>query len=205
MFTLENRVYIVTKFAAGGDLTKFCMKFGKLDDKTPNMDWLSEEQVRHIFKQIVLGVFDMHRQGLVHRDLKLLNIFLCDKSKTPRVKIGDLGDAILLRPREKIVSKLGTIGFMAPEVMLSKPCDFKSDVYSLGIILYFLVCAEPPFDAEQFDEQNCATLLKMEIPFLQPEWGYYDRSVKELVKSMLRSDPDQRYCIDKVLSHPWVA
>ena len=60
----------------------------------------------------------MHKSGLMHRDLKLLNIFLRDKSPKPRVKIGDLGLAALLSPGEKIVSKVGTQGFMAPEVTL---------------------------------------------------------------------------------------
>lgn len=74
----------------------------------------------------------------MHRDLKLMNIFLCDDSDLPRVKIGDLGLAVQLAPGEKINKKAGTIGFMAPEVLLEMPCDFKSDIYSLGIILYAL-------------------------------------------------------------------
>ena len=88
----------------------------------------------------------MHDLQLMHRDLKLKNIFLSDDSDLPRVKIGDLGLAVQLAPGEKINKKAGTIGFMAPEVVLEKPCDFKSDIYSLGIILYSLFSKHLPND-----------------------------------------------------------
>ena len=57
---------------------------------------MTEECARHIFVQIARGLHDMHSIGLMHRDLKLLNIFLCDSSETPRVKLGDLGLSALL-------------------------------------------------------------------------------------------------------------
>ena len=65
-----------------------------------------------------LGLRDMHSQRLIHRDIKLLNIFVCDSTDMPRVKIGDLGLAVLLKPGQKLVQKVGTEGFMAPEVSL---------------------------------------------------------------------------------------
>ena len=99
-FKLKGRSYFVTKYAAGGDLTNFCMKYQKLAEGARLEGWLTEQQVRHIFKQIATGVSEIHQQGLVHRDLKLLNIFLYDLNKMPRVKIGDLGSAVHLGPGE---------------------------------------------------------------------------------------------------------
>ena len=61
---------------------------------------MNEEQARHIFVQIAQGIRDMHKLNLVHRDLKLLNIFVCDATAKPRVKIGDLGLTALLQPGE---------------------------------------------------------------------------------------------------------
>lgn len=57
---------------------------------------MNEERARHIFVQLAQGLLDMHNVGLVHRDLKLLNIFMCDATEKPRVKIGDLGLAVRL-------------------------------------------------------------------------------------------------------------
>ena len=79
--------------------------------------FMPEERALHIFKQIAYGLRDMHAVGLVHRDLKLLNIFMCDTSDEPRVKIGDLGLAVYLPPGASLIKRAGTIAFMAPEVM----------------------------------------------------------------------------------------
>ena len=95
-----------------------------------------------MFTQIAFGVRDIHAQHLVHRDLKPSNIFLSDNSDKPRIKVGDLGFAFKLQPGHLIVKKLGTKGFMAPEVAQREPYDFKCDIYSLGVILYFLIAKD---------------------------------------------------------------
>lgn len=86
-FKQDNVVYLITKFAEGGDLLQCCV----------TRQSLSEECVRHIFTQISMGVHDLHQAGLVHRDLKFNNIFMCDRSEMPRVMIGDLGSAAFLK------------------------------------------------------------------------------------------------------------
>ena len=80
----------------------------------------------------------------MHRDLTLTHVFLSDETDMPRVKIGDLGSAAKLHPGEKFVDAEGSVDFMAPEVAMKLPNDFKSDIYSLGVILHFLLCADLP-------------------------------------------------------------
>ena len=84
----------------------------------------------------------------MHRDLKLGHVFLCDETDLLRVKIGDLSSAARLHPGEKFEDSVGSVGFMAPEVVKKMPNDFKADIYSLGVILYFLLCADFPFEIE---------------------------------------------------------
>jgi len=79
---------------------------------------MNEARAKHIFHQLALGLRDMHEQNLVHRDLKLLNIFMCDSTEMPRVKIGDLGLTVSLEPGDTIIKRAGTAAFMAPEVLL---------------------------------------------------------------------------------------
>ena len=138
-FALEKEIFLVTKLATGGDLMRYILKRKKNHSTEQDQSWFTEEQVRHLFIQIALGLKDLHSLHLVHRDVKPLNIFLCDGSDMPRVKIGDLGFAIRLQPGRKIVKKAGTEGFMAPEVARREPYDSKCDIYSLGVLLYFLI------------------------------------------------------------------
>ena len=106
----EEFTYLVTKFVRGGDLLNYL--------QAQQVDRLEEAHAFYIFSQIARGVHDIHHFNIVHRDLKHLNIFLSDTSSTPKVRIGDFGMAAHLNDDECIKKVAGTIGFMAPEVVL---------------------------------------------------------------------------------------
>ena len=147
----------------------------------------------------------MHELHLMHRDIKLLNIFLCDDSDMPRVKLGDLGLSLKIAPGEKVIKRVGTVGFMAPEVVLEEPSDLKSDIYSLGIILYILINTRLPYEADRYAESKLRKLMQMEVPFEGPRWQQANPQVVDLLKNMLKVDPEERYSIEQVCSHPWIA
>ena len=108
-FSMGGETYIVTKFARGGDLLGYLSALG--------VDRLPEDHARLIVSQIAQGLQEIHNNGVVHRDLKHLNIFLSDQSEAPKIKIGDFGLACKLGEDECIKKMAGTIGFMAPEVV----------------------------------------------------------------------------------------
>lgn len=89
----------------------------------------------------------MHSQSILHRDLKTLNIFL---TKDNKIKIGDLGVAKILDNIEKdfATSKVGTPYYLSPEVCEDRPYNSKSDIWSLGCILYELCTLKHPFEAK---------------------------------------------------------
>lgn len=139
-FTMDGKTYIVTKYARGGDLLGYLSALG--------VDRLPEANARQIVHQISQGLGEIHANGIVHRDLKHLNIFLSNDASSgeqPKVKIGDFGLACKLGEDECIKKMAGTIGFMAPEVVKDEPSDFKSDIWSLGVILYALIGSGVPF------------------------------------------------------------
>ena len=86
-----------------------------------------------------MGLMEIHKKGVVHRDIKHKNILLSSQSKTPKVKIADFGLACYLEDDECFVQDTGTVGYKAPEIIRNEPSDFKSDVWSLGCILYELL------------------------------------------------------------------
>ena len=97
----------------------------------------------------------MHKVGVVHRDVKHLNVFIKTlfegkdttslNRQQPTVKLGDLGMAAKLSKNQMIEKVAGTVAFMAPEVLLGEPSNFKVDVWSLGVILHHLACKKLPF------------------------------------------------------------
>ena len=101
----------------------------------------------------------------MHRDLSLVHIYLSDQTDMPRVKIGDLGSAAKLPPGEKFVDAVGSVGFMAPETAMKLPNDFKSDIYSLGIILYFLICADLPIQIDCLEEEGKSFVAGSDLSF----------------------------------------
>ena len=108
-FNLSGKTYIVTKLACGGDLVDYMVAH--------DINRFPEDHARQIFVQIAGGVKDIHDSGIVHRDLKQLNIFLSDQSETPKVKIGDFGFACKLLKDECIIKNCGTGGYIAPEII----------------------------------------------------------------------------------------
>ena len=81
----------------------------------------------------------------MHRDIRHKNIMLSSKSASPKVRIADFGLACYLEEGECFQQETGTLGYKPPEMLLRQPSDFRSDIWSLGVILYQLLCGTMPF------------------------------------------------------------
>ena len=145
-FEHEGETILITDLYKGGDLLQYLL--------TRDVSRLPELEAGLIVLQIARGIKDIHDGGVVHRDIKHLNIFLSDVSKTPNVRIGDFGLSTRMSPEEAKQKNLcsGTVGYMAPELILGATSDFKVDVWSLGVILYALICSNMPFEGGNKDE-----------------------------------------------------
>ncbi len=144
---------------------------------------MSESQVLALFSQICKGVKALHDHSLVHFDLKPANIFL----KGDVARVGDYGlSKLISETRVSLSFGRGTPYYMAPE-MLQRKGDFRSDIYSLGIILYECLCGEPPFKGENEWEvlkgHETGELIFPET--LDPQW-------KDLLSKMLAKEPQDR-------------
>ena len=138
----ENRFYIVTKYKEGGTLCDFRRLVYSSDIS------LSEREgaIKHIMIDIARGIYDLHRNGIIHRDIKPMNILIDSKTLKARATIADLGVAIKLsKNADSTKFAIGTDGFRAPEVALGRPYKHSCDVFSLGCVLYWLLTGTIPF------------------------------------------------------------
>ncbi len=146
VFEDKESIYIVMEYLSGGDLyARYCSKEYHF----------KEERVRTIFKQILDAVRYMQELGIIHRDLKLENILFENEIEDSNIKIADFGLSALQGPFQDATDVLGTLHYVAPEVLANKPYDYSVDLWSLGVILFVLVTGCYPFDA-----LNCQTEKK---------------------------------------------
>lgn len=114
------------------------------------MQYWSEDHVLNWFTQICLALKHVHDRKILHRDLKSQNIFL---TKNNMIKLGDFGIArVLSETKSKAKTVVGTPYYLSPEIIQSKPYSFKSDIWSLGVLLYEMCALQPPFNAQSLHQ-----------------------------------------------------
>jgi NIMA (never in mitosis gene a)-related kinase len=137
----------------------------------------------------------MHEKRIIHRDLKPANILTFSDGL---LKLSDLGlGRYMSNETFRAFSQVGTPLYMSPEVILNNGYDFKSDVWSLGCIIYELVTFKSPFRTEDKSLHNlCMQIVKGEYPKITDE--KYGDFVKDLIDKMLKVNPEERIGLDDV-------
>lgn len=154
---------------------------------------VTEPETRYYMKQIVLGVQYLHNHKIIHRDLKLGNLFLTDEME---IKIGDLGLATKVDyDGERKKTLCGTPNYIAPEVLGKKGHSYEVDIWSLGCIMYTLLVGKPPFETSSLKE-TYSRIKKIEYRIPQ----YIQPAPTTLIQNMLQGDPQSRPGIDSILN-----
>jgi serine/threonine protein kinase len=166
------------------------------DVKTPP---LAADRVLEIFIQVARGLVAAHKQGVIHRDLKPENIL---RSASGEIKILDFGLAKLISTLPEGMTQsgnltgsgvfMGTISYMSPEQLESKPVDARSDIFSVGVIMYELATGTHPFGGSS-NASTIANILTVEPPPLQYHRVSASPELDRIVSKCLRKDPANRY------------
>eukprot|EP00055_Hartaetosiga_balthica_P002423 m.3932 g.3932 ORF g.3932 m.3932 type:complete len:713 (+) comp2148_c0_seq1:198-2336(+) len=185
----DEMYFMVLEYASGGELFDYIILREKL----------KEGEARKFFREICSAVNYCHSKGIIHRDLKPENLLLDDKKNIKLIDFGLLG-----RPKELDVSLLktccGSAAYAAPELIRGeKYIGPPADVWSLGILLYALLCGFLPFD-----DENTQVLYKQiqRGMYEIPPWLSFES--QKFIGSMLRHKPEQRITMPKLLRHPWM-
>ncbi|XP_052714284.1 serine/threonine-protein kinase Nek11-like isoform X4 [Crassostrea angulata] len=182
---------IVTEFCEGGDLDckiNECVKNKQEIDSKLIMDW---------FVQLLLAVHYMHQRRVLHRDLKTRNIFL----RQNMIKVGDFGISRILMGTTDLASTFtGTPYYMSPEVLKHEGYNSKSDIWSIGCILYEMCTLTHAFDGKSL----MAVMYKIvegEVPKLPEK---FSSELNNVLKLMLSKDPDKRPSATDLLKIPLI-
>ena len=175
----EEGIYIIMEFCVYGDL------YSLLHMVKKKKVYVNEEIIWDIAYQCLLGLEYLHSQQIIHRDIKLLNIFM---STDKIVKIGDMGMSKILSKKEMKLSRVGTPLFLAPELVLKEKYDFKADIWSLGCSIYHLAKTTPPFN-----DENLIRLGKAIVNDNPPELpGCYSDELKFFVNKLMTKNKKSR-------------
>jgi polo-like kinase 1 len=152
---------------------------------------LTEEEARYFMIQIIDAVSFMHEVNVIHRDLKLGNLFL---NKHVNIKVGDFGLATRLESaEEKRKTICGTPNYIAPEVINGdkekRGHSFEVDTWSMGVICYTMIVGKPPYESSDV-KSTYKRILANEYSFPQ---GKVSNDARTLISSMLQTDPKLRY------------
>lgn len=204
VFHYLDSIYLVEELIKGGDL------FSKI----AKMERLAENVSLMIMKQIFSAVHYLHSNGLIHGDLKLENIMveslnikkgatllLADKNVMIDefdIKLIDFGCSNMFFKGKPLTELIGTIYYLAPEVILSS-YNNKCDIWSCGVILYILLCGKFPFNGDTNGEifekiKNC------NYHFNHTEFNYISKDTINLIKRCLEPDPYKRITAEEALN-----
>jgi eukaryotic-like serine/threonine-protein kinase len=195
-----GQTYFVMEFVEGESLGSMLKREGKL----------SVEQSAKVIYQTALGLSTAHDRGVVHRDIKPGNLMINSRGA---VKIADFGIALSNHDLSKKLTTtgefVGTPGYLSPEVCLGKPVDQRSDIFSLGIVMFEMLTGRMPFT----DESPLGLMLevvKAEIPDVREINHDVDPEIARILDRMIAKDPAERYqncheLIAELGAHPLVA
>uniref|UniRef100_A0A7N6AN80 non-specific serine/threonine protein kinase n=1 Tax=Anabas testudineus TaxID=64144 RepID=A0A7N6AN80_ANATE len=183
----KNMLYLVTEYAKNGEIFDYLAKHGRL----------SELEARRKFWQILSAVEYCHNRNIVHRDLKAENLLLDGHMN---IKIADFGFGNFFQPGEPLATWCGSPPYAAPEVFEGQQYEGPQlDIWSMGVVLYVLVCGALPFDGPTLPVLRQRVLEgRFRIPYFMTE------DCEHLIRRMLVLDPSKRLSLAQIKEHKWM-
>ena len=186
-YETKKHICIVMEYICAGDLLSYLKKRTRL----------TEPAAKFIFKQIILALKYIHKNNIIHRDIKLDNILI---DLDNNIKICDFGVSRIIAKNEIMNEQCGTLAYIAPEILLNQGYQgFGIDIWSSGILLYAMLNGGVPFKGSSASELK-NIIIKGE--FKEIKGVSYEAN--NIIKRLLCVDPNKRIIEDEILKHPWL-
>ncbi|XP_029880864.1 SNF-related serine/threonine-protein kinase-like isoform X4 [Aquila chrysaetos chrysaetos] len=183
------KLYLILELGDGGDMFDHIMR---------HEGGLAETRAKHYFAQIVHAISYCHKLHVVHRDLKPENVVFFQEQGV--VKLTDFGFSNRFQPGKMLTTSCGSLAYSAPEILLGDEYDAPAvDIWSLGVILYMLVCGHPPF--QEANDSETLTMI-MDCRYTVPP--HVSAQCADLISRMLQRDPKQRASLEQIEGHAWL-
>ncbi|XP_026881130.2 serine/threonine-protein kinase 33 isoform X2 [Electrophorus electricus] len=201
VFETPQRMYLVIELCEGGELKRLLQ----------NNKRFSEEETRLIIRNLAEATVYLHKQDIVHRDLKLENILVKnyrqgENEGMVNIKVTDFGLSVQkggVGSENMLQATCGTPIYMAPEVIDGHEYSQQCDVWSIGVIMYMLLCGEPPFMSSS-EDHLFEMIKKGELNFSGPTWSSVSDAAKRVLRCLLKVDPAHRITASELLDIPWL-
>ena len=190
LYESRKHIYIVMEKLSGGELF----------ERIVGRPRFTEDEAAKLIRPLLESVAYLHDLGIVHRDLKPENILCGDNLED--LKIADFGLSKMILPKERMDAACGTLSYVAPEVLTFQGYGKEADLWSVGVIMFLLLCGKLPFEGEK-DTEIIQNTIKAD---LKPPtvWAKLSEEAKSLIKSLLCKNPRDRITARDALRHPFI-
>jgi len=196
-----TRLYDVYESKESLHLVMEYLQGGELFDRIKQVRRFKEQDASEAVWQILLALNYIHSHGIVHRDIKMEN-FLYDQPGSNQLKLIDFGFSKMCNPGTEMQSSLGTVAYVAPEVLLQSYTS-QCDLWSLGVISFVLLSGQMPFPSSPGGQQM-RNILDGRYSITRDRWRGISAEGLHFVRSLLQVDPAKRLTAQAALDHPWI-
>uniref|UniRef100_A0A3Q2XMH5 Serine/threonine kinase 33 n=1 Tax=Hippocampus comes TaxID=109280 RepID=A0A3Q2XMH5_HIPCM len=202
IYETAQMTYLITELCVGGELKQVLQQ----------KQFFPEEEARHIIGCLADAITYLHKKNIMHRDLKLENILV-------KNSLDDYNDDLLFSNQvadfglsvktlgvgsDNILSDIcGTPVYMAPEMMSQRGYTHWCDMWSVGVIMYILLCGEPPFISKS-KENRLKEIRTIGVQFSSPIWDTVSNAAKTVVTCLLKENPAYRMSANQLRDNPWI-
>lgn len=190
---------IVMECMDGGEL------FNQIQDRGDQA--FTEREASAIMKNIGEAIQFLHAINIAHRDVKPENLLYSTKRPNALLKLTDFGFAKETTSHNSLATPCYTPYYVAPEVLGPEKYDKSCDMWSLGVIMYILLCGYPPFYSNHGLAMSPGMRRRIrmgEYEFPNEEWSDVSEEAKQLIRTLLKTEPTQRMTITEFMNHPWI-
>lgn len=179
------------------------MKGGELFQRIVAKKRYSELDAGRVCKTLVATIAFLHDNKIAHRDIKPENLLLISRTDDVRVKIADFGFAKRVTSPECLTTRCGSPNYVAPEIISKVPYGVAVDMWSIGVVLYILLCGYLPFADKNY--VNLYRKIKnAQFVFQSSVWDNISQDAKDFISALLVANPKKRLTAKDALKHSWL-